>query len=157
MHLVGLIAWLHDWKKKITEPLERKQAFFILARDWGVTKWLKKRLRLLLENRKTCVTFCHVRNVFVATTYWLRCWIPNIQGSRVEYHWVAPRSSQPFILPRSIIWIPGISGNEVVKSKLLPRSGSVDLRQLNRIHKKELKFFKFLSCHAIIKFLVGWE
>ena len=25
-----------------------------------------------------------------------------IQGSRVQIHWVAPRSTQPFILPRSI-------------------------------------------------------
>ena len=25
-----------------------------------------------------------------------------IQGSRVQNHWVAPRSTQPFILPRSV-------------------------------------------------------
>ena len=47
-----------------------------------------------------------------------------IQGSRVQNHWVAPRSTQPFILPRSIKLVPGISGNLVVKSKLPPRSGS---------------------------------
>ena len=47
-----------------------------------------------------------------------------IQGSRVQNHWVAPRSTQPFILPRSVKWVPGISGNLVVKSKLPPRSGS---------------------------------
>ena len=47
-----------------------------------------------------------------------------IQASRVQNHWVAPRSSQPFILPRSIKWVPEISGNLVVKSKLPPRSGS---------------------------------
>ena len=38
-------------------------------------------------------------------------------------HWVAPRSTQPFILLRSIKWAPGISGNWMVKSKLPPRSG----------------------------------
>ena len=42
----------------------------------------------------------------------------------VQNHWVAPRSTQPFILPRSIKWVPGISGNLVVKSKLPPRSDS---------------------------------
>ena len=42
-----------------------------------------------------------------------------IQGSRVQNHWVAPRSTQPFILS-----VPEISGNLVVKSKLPPRSGS---------------------------------
>ena len=36
----------------------------------------------------------------------------------------APRSTQPFILSRSIKWVPGISGNSVVKSKLPPWSGS---------------------------------
>ena len=45
------------------------------------------------------------------------------QGSRVQNHWVAPRSTQPFILPRSIKWVPGISRNLVVKSKLPLRSG----------------------------------
>ena len=47
-----------------------------------------------------------------------------IQVSRVQNHWVAPRSTQPFILPRSVKWVPEISGNLVVKSKLPPRSGS---------------------------------
>ena len=59
-----------------------------------------------------------------------------IQGSRVQNHWVAPRSTQPFILPWSIKWVPGISGNLVVKSKLPPRSGSVALRQMYPNHKK---------------------
>ena len=47
-----------------------------------------------------------------------------IQGSRVQNHWVAPRSTQPFILPRSTKWVPGISGNLVIKSKLPPLSDS---------------------------------
>ena len=47
-----------------------------------------------------------------------------IQRSHVQNHWVAPRSTQPFIFLRSIKWVPGISGNLVVKSKLPPRSGS---------------------------------
>ena len=46
------------------------------------------------------------------------------RGLRVQNHWVAPRSTQPFILPRSIKWVPGISRNLVVKSKLPHRSGS---------------------------------
>ena len=45
-------------------------------------------------------------------------WVPVKQN-----HWVAPRSTQPFILPRSVKWVPVISGNLVVKSKLPPRSG----------------------------------
>ena len=47
-----------------------------------------------------------------------------IQGSCVQNQWVAPRLTQPFILPRSIKWVPGISGNLVVKRKLPPWSGS---------------------------------
>ena len=57
------------------------------------------------------------------------------QVSRVQNHLVAPRSTQPFILPRSIKLVSGISGNLVVKSKLPPRSGT-SLRQLNPIRKK---------------------
>ena len=41
-----------------------------------------------------------------------------IQGSCVQNHWVAPRSTQSFILLRWTKWVPGISGNFVVKSKL---------------------------------------
>ena len=47
-----------------------------------------------------------------------------IQGPRVQNRCVAPRLTQPFILPRSVKWVPEISGNLVVKSKLPPRSGS---------------------------------
>ena len=46
-----------------------------------------------------------------------------IHGSHVQEHWVAPRLTQPFILPRLIKLVLGISGNLVVKSKLPPRSG----------------------------------
>ena len=59
-----------------------------------------------------------------------------IQGFRVENHWLTPRSTQPFILPRSIKWVQGTSGNLVIKSKLPPRSGCVALRQLNPIQKR---------------------
>ena len=47
-----------------------------------------------------------------------------IQDTRVQDHWVAPISTQHFILRRSIKWVPGIPGNLVVKSKLPPWSGS---------------------------------
>ena len=47
-----------------------------------------------------------------------------IQGPHVQNHWVAPKSTQPLILQRSIKQVPGISGNLVVKSKMPPRSGS---------------------------------
>ena len=53
-----------------------------------------------------------------------------------QNHWLAPRSTQPFILPRLINWMPGTPGNWRVKSKHSPRSGSAALRQLNPIHKK---------------------
>ena len=59
-----------------------------------------------------------------------------IQGSWVQNHWVAPRSTQLFILWRLIKCVSGTPGDRVVKSKLSPRSGSVALRQLNPIHKK---------------------
>ena len=59
-----------------------------------------------------------------------------MQGCRVENRWVSPRSTQFFILPRSIKWVPGTSGNLVVKSKLPPWSGSVALGQLKPIHRR---------------------
>ena len=63
--------------------------------------------------------------------------LPLPPASQTLNHWVARRSTQPFILPRLIKWVPGLSGNLVVESKLLPpRSGSVALRQLNPIRKK---------------------
>ena len=64
---------------------------------------------------------------------------------------VAPRSTQPFILPRSIKWVPGIFGNVLVKSKLPPSSSAVALRQLNTIHKKrghKVLHFPFF-CHLV--------
>ena len=42
-----------------------------------------------------------------------------IQGSQVQNHWVAPRSVQSFIFPRSIKWVPGYPGNQVVKVNCL--------------------------------------
>ena len=47
--------------------------------------------------------------------------------------WATPRSSQPFILPRSIKLVLETQGEFVVKSKLSPISGSVALRQLDLI------------------------
>ena len=44
---------------------------------------------------------------------WLRHWIHNPGVFRLK-----PRSTQPFILLRSIKWVPGISENLVIKSKL---------------------------------------
>ena len=62
-----------------------------------------------------------------------------IQGSRVQNHQVAPSSTQPSILSRSIKWAPVISGNLVAKCKLPPRGGSsfevVERHPLKRDHK----------------------
>ena len=52
--------------------------------------------------------------------------IPNLKiddAITLLSHLVAPRSTQPFIFPRSIKWVPGISGDLVVKGKLPPWSG----------------------------------
>ena len=46
-----------------------------------------------------------------------------IQGSHVPNHCVAQRSTQPFILPRSIKRVPQISEDVVVKNKLHPQNG----------------------------------
>ena len=68
---------------------------------------------------------------------WLNCWIPS-PWACVSYHWVAPRPTQSFILPRSTKWVSEISENLVVKSKVPPRSDTVALRQLNSIKVKYL-------------------
>ena len=73
-----------------------------------------------------------------------------IQGSRVQNHWVAPWSTQPLILPRSIKWVPGISGNLVVKSKLPPRSGSsLEAVDIKRGHKVFCFFLHFLCTESL--------
>ena len=72
-----------------------------------------------------------------------------IQGSRAQNHWVAPRSTQPLILPRSVKCVTGMSGNLVVKSKLPARSGpSLEAVELHP-EKGAIKFFFFfvaISC-----------
>ena len=40
-------------------------------------------------------------NVASLRDQWLRCWIPSLEVC-VQYHWVAPRLTQSFILPRLI-------------------------------------------------------
>ena len=46
-----------------------------------------------------CLNYLHL---FIgAMAWWLRCWIPNLGiPNHVQNHWVAPRSTQPFILPK---------------------------------------------------------
>ena len=48
----------------------------------------------------------------------------DVEFKHVQNHWVVARSTQLFILPRSIKWVPGTSGNFLLKSKLPPRSDS---------------------------------
>ena len=69
-----------------------------------------------------------------AMAWWLRRWIPN-PGVHVQNHWMTPRSTKSFILPKLIKRVPRIFENLMLKSKLPPRSGSAALRQLNPIHK----------------------
>ena len=86
-----------------------------------------------------------------------------IQESHVQNHWVAPRSTQPFILPRSIKWVPGISGNLVVKSKLPPQSGTSPEAvephpwkgAMKRGHKVCLFFF--YPCSIALWSICNWE
>ena len=72
----------------------------------------------------------------------------SIQGSCVQNHWMAPRSTQSFILLRSIKRVAEIYGNLLVKSKLPFWSDSLALRQLNVIYKKGSLSF-FLHTHKI--------
>ena len=55
---------------------------------------------------------------------------------------MAPRSTQPFILPRSIKWVTGISGDLNWLLEVIP-----GLRQLNTIHKKSHKVFFYFFFH----------
>ena len=61
-----------------------------------------------------------------------------VEGSGVQNHWMAPRLTQLFILSRLMKLVPGTTGDLVLKSELSLRRGSLALRQLNPIHKKEL-------------------
>ena len=64
-----------------------------------------------------------------------------IQGSRIQNYWVAPKSTQPFIVSRSIKWVTGISLDLVVKSKMSPRSRSAAFKQLNPNYIKGVMTF----------------
>ena len=60
----------------------------------------------------------------------------QLMGPRFKNHWVASRSTQPFIFLMSMKWVPGIPGDFVVKGKLFPHSDSVSFRQLITVDKK---------------------
>ena len=84
--------------------------------------------------------FCNSRSDFHMERF-------PIHGSHVQNYWVAPRSTQPFILLRSIKWVPEISGTWWLCS----------LQAYNPIHKiasesffKVFKkfFYRLLSFHA---------
>ena len=60
-----------------------------------------------------------------------------------------PKSTQSFIIPRSIKWIPRNSGDLVIKSKLFPHSGSVPLRQLSPSIKRGHKVFFWVKTYQI--------
>ena len=79
-----------------------------------------------------------------------------IQGSRVQNHKVAPSSTQPSILSRSIKWAPGISGNLVAKCKLPPRGGSSFEVVERHLLKKDHKVLFFLNTHFLI-FFFFWD
>ena len=78
--------------------------------------------KFILIHFTPLVSFYTPENITTTLVFW--SWQGSTQGSRVQNHWIAPTSTQPFILPRSIKWVSGISENLVVKSKLLPQSGS---------------------------------
>ena len=67
--------------------------------------------------------FCNVYNILEQWPSGYGAGFP-IKGSYVKNHWVAPSSTQSFILPKATKWVQGIPGNLVVKSKLPPPSGS---------------------------------
>ena len=82
--------------------------------------------------------------LFILMEKWLSGYCTGfpIKGSHVQNHWVTRRSTQPFIILKSIKLVPGISGNLVVKSKLPPRS-SPSLEAVEPLPQKEA--MKFLS------------
>ena len=65
----------------------------------------------------------------------------HLNTAKIQNYWLAPRSTDPFILQRLIKWVSGYPEDLVVKSKLSPHSGSVALQQLNHIHKKDHEVF----------------
>ena len=69
-----------------------------------------------------------------------------IHRSQDQYHWVALRLIQPFILPSLIKWIRETPGDLLLKNKLSPRTDSVVLRDMNPIHK-----VFFTLNHSLIK------
>ena len=56
--------------------------------------------------------------------------------SRGPVNWMTQRSTESYILPRSIKRVSRTPGDLVVKRKLSPRSGSVALGHLTPVDKK---------------------
>ena len=73
-------------------------------------------------------------------------------GSQVQSHWMVLRSTQPFILLRSIKYIWKNPGDLVVTSKLSPSSDSVALRKFNIIHERVHKVFIIVSWKELFYF-----
>ena len=65
----------------------------------------------------------------------LGCWISL--GSWIESQWMAPRSTEHFLLLKSIKRVPRTPRGLLFKSKLSSRIGSADLGHLDLLHKKE--------------------
>ena len=114
MHWLKLGKWGcpldSDPKLAMWQPSSRlKKTFSTTEISANFFKWWRKFVRgrgivgqdLLSENKTYGIVF-------------------PIQWSWVQIHWVTPRSTQSFILPRSIKWVPGYFGNLVLKSKLSP-------------------------------------
>ena len=120
-------------KRKIDTANDEKQKNIKRHRSWGVPNFLP--VFLDEEDKETMQDHCEwfrkkVKSFKRETRYWYywqfdgynfptMAWTTVYRNGKL----VAPRSTQSFILPRSMKWVPGISGNLVVKSKLPPRSG----------------------------------
>ena len=66
----------------------------------------------------------------------------SVHGFQVQNRWVAPTSTQSFILLRLTKWVPGRPGNQVVKSKLFPLGGFCGLETVeSHPQKGAVKFF----------------
>ena len=98
-------------------------------------------------NYKTAGNYKITPLTMVKAQWWSNVLVVKVLDSQSRGP-VAPRLTQPFILPRSIKWVAGISRNLVVRSKLPPQSGPSLEAVEPHPWKRVIKFFCFflLQC-----------
>ena len=90
---------------------------------------------------------------------WISGWEAGflIQRSWAQIHWVASKTTQPFIFPRLFKCVPGTAEDLLIKSKLSPRSGSQPWGSWTLVIKRAIKYFKLKFLFPYLRINVNFS